>query len=48
MIESCVITPLPRSKLDSAWVGLYLVVSLAGWAVGIQVHPDSPIILART
>ena len=24
---------------------MYLVVSLVGWAVGIQKHPDSPILL---
>ena len=36
-----------KCKLDSAWVGPYLVVSLAGWAVGIQLHPDSPIVLVH-
>ena len=39
--------PAKKCKLDSAWVGPYLVVSLAGWALGIQQHPDSPIILAH-
>ena len=29
-------SPAKKCKLDSAWVGPYLVVSLAGWAVGIQ------------
>ena len=38
-------SPAKKCKLDSAWVGPYVVVSLAGWAVGIQLHPDSPIIL---
>ena len=38
-------SPAKKCKLDSAWVGPYLVVSLAGWAVGIQLHPDSPIVL---
>ena len=38
-------SPAKNCKLDSAWVGPYLVVSLAGWALGIQRHPDSPIIL---
>ena len=33
-------TPAKKCKLDSAWVGLYLIVSLAGWALGIQRHPD--------
>ena len=43
-------SPAKKCKLDSAWVGPYLVVSLAGWAVGIQLDPDSPITLyiART
>ena len=36
--------PAKKCKLDSAWIGLYLVVSLAGWALGIQRHPDSPIV----
>ena len=40
-------SPAKKCKLDSAWVGPYLVVSLAGWALGIQRHPDSPIILVH-
>ena len=32
-------------KLDSPWLGPYLVVSLAGWAVGVQLHPDSPVLM---
>ena len=40
-------SPAKKCKLDSAWVGPYLVVSLACWAVGIQLHPDSPIILVH-
>ena len=40
-------SPAKKCKLDSAWVGPYLVVSLEGWAVGIQLHPDSPIILVH-
>ena len=40
-------SPAKKCKLDSAWVGPYLVVSLAGWAVGIQSQPDSPIILVH-
>ena len=40
-------SPAKKCKLDSAWVGPYLVVSLAGWAPGIQRHPDSPIILVH-
>ena len=40
-------SPAKKYKLDSAWVGPYLVVSLAGWALGIQRHPDSPLILVH-
>ena len=39
--------PAKKCKLDSAWVGPYLVVSLVGWAVGIQLQPDSPIIMVH-
>ena len=28
-------------------MGPYLIVSLAGWAVGIQRHPDSPIVMVH-
>ena len=38
-------SPAKKCKLDSAWVGPYLIVSLAGWGLGIQLHPDSHIIL---
>ena len=40
-------TPAKKCKLDSAWVGPYLIVSLAGWALGIRRHPDSPIVLVH-
>ena len=40
-------TPAKKCKLDSAWVGPYLVVSLTGWALGIQRDPDSPIIMVH-
>ena len=40
-------SPAKKFKFDSAWVGPYLVVSLAGWALGNQRHPDSPIILVH-
>ena len=33
-----------KCKLDSAWIGPYLIVSLIGWALGIQKDPDSPIV----
>ena len=34
-----------KCKLDSIWTGPYLVVAFLGWAVGIQKHPDVPVIL---
>ena len=37
--------PAKKCKLDSPWLGPYLVVSLAGWVVGVQLHPDSPVLL---
>ena len=40
-------SPAKKCNLDSAWVGPYLVLSLAGWALGIQRHPDSPLILVH-
>ena len=39
--------PAKKCKLDSPWVGPYLVVSLAGLAVGVQLQPASPIILVH-
>ena len=36
-----------KCKLDSAWVGPYLVVSLEGWAARIQLQPDTPTILVH-
>ena len=39
--------PARKCKLDSPWVGPYLVVWLAGWSVGVQLQPDSPIILVN-
>ena len=34
-------------KLDSAWIGPYLIVSLIGWALGIQKDPESPIVIVH-
>ena len=34
-----------KCKLDSVCAGPYLVVSIIGWEVGIQKHPDMPVIL---
>ena len=40
-------TPAKKCKLDSAWIGPYLVVSLTGWALGIQKDLDSPIMMVH-
>ena len=37
--------PAKKCKLDSPWLGPYLVASLAGWAVGVQLHPDSLVLM---
>ena len=36
-----------KCKLDSLWLGSYLVVSLCGWAVGIQLQPDSTVLFVH-
>ena len=33
-----------KYKLDSIWTGPYLIVATLGWTVGIQKHPDEPVI----
>ena len=33
-----------KCKLDSIWAGPYLIVATLGWTVGIQRHPDEPVI----
>ena len=33
-----------RKKLDSIWTGPYLIVATLAWTVGIQRHPDEPVI----
>ena len=38
-------TPAKKCKLDSAWIGPYLVVSFLGWTIGIQKDPNSPIVM---
>ena len=37
--------PAKKCKLDSAWIGPYLVVSFLGWTIGIQRDASSPIIM---
>ena len=38
-------TPAKKCKLDSPWIGPYLIVSFIGWAIGIQKAPESPIVI---
>ena len=40
-------TPAKKCKLDSPWIGPYLVVSLIGWAIGIQKAPEFPIVIVH-
>ena len=40
-------TPAKKCKLDSAWIGPYLIVSLIGWALGIQKDPESPVVIVH-
>ena len=37
--------PARKCKLDSLWIGPYLVVSFMGWTLGIQKEPNSPIVM---
>ena len=39
--------PAKKCKLDSAWIGPYLIVSFMGWTIGIQKDPDSPIVMVH-
>ena len=39
--------PAKKCTLDSAWIGPYLIVSLIGWALGIQKDSDSPIAMVH-
>ena len=39
--------PAKKCKLDSAWIGPYLVVSFMGWTIGMQKDPDSPIVMVH-
>ena len=34
-----------KCKLDSIWAGPYLIVETLGWTVGIQRHPEEPVVL---
>ena len=39
------VSAVKKCKLDYPWIGPYLVVALAGWAVGVQLNLDSPVLL---
>ena len=39
--------PAKKCKLDSPWLGSYLVVSIAGWPIGVQLQPDSLVLLVH-
>ena len=40
-------TPAKKCKLDSTWIGPYLIVSLIGWALGIQKDPESQLVIVH-
>ena len=40
-------TPAKKCKLYSAWIGPYMIVSLIGWALGIQRDSESPIVIVH-
>ena len=40
-------TPAKKCKLDSTLIGPYLIVSLIGWALGIQKDPESPVVIVH-
>ena len=39
--------PAKKCKLDSPWLDPYLLVSIIGWAIGVQLQPDSPALLVH-
>ena len=39
--------PAKKCKLDSLWLGPYLVVSLCRWTVGVQLQPDSAMLFVH-
>ena len=40
-------SPAKKCKLDSPWIGPYLIVSFMGWTIGIQKEPESPIVMVH-
>ena len=40
-------SPANKCKLDSPWIGPYLIVSFMGWTIGIQKEPESPVVMVH-
>ena len=40
-------SPAKKCKLDSPWIGHYLIVSFMGWTIGIQKEPESPVVMVH-
>ena len=40
-------SPAKKCKLDSPWIGPYLIVSFLGWTIGIQKGPESPVVMVH-
>ena len=40
-------SPAKKCKLDSPWIGPYLIVSFMGWTIGIQKAPESPVVMVH-
>ena len=40
-------SPAKKCKLDSPWIGPYLIISFMGWTIGIQKEPESPVVMVH-
>ena len=40
-------SPAKKCKLDSPWIGPYLIVLFMGWTIGIQKEPESPVVMVH-
>ena len=40
-------SPAKKCKLDSPWIGPYLIVSFMGWTIGMQKEPESPVVMVH-
>ena len=40
-------SPAKKCKLDSPWIGPYLIVSFMGWTIRIQKEPESPAVMVH-